>query len=348
MNHHMKILVLFLATLTVAQSQPQLHEGDIDGAKFIILAAEKPSGKVLLLAHGYRGKDNPLSADFDQKGALTQSLLAEGWTIASTSYRRNGWIIDDALADLRALQEKVVSIQGKPTTTLIIGNSMGGQIAILAAEGALKIDGAITTGAALQNFPKKGITPKLSFKPKVPVILLINQEANRPMSEHYFKKAGNSHCALWKIERPGHCNVADVEKLAAIKSLQDWNDGKAVPREKDATTPIPNNPSTATTALIGKASHVGKAWGNITTTYVSSDLKTLGAKLKDRLRVTVGTKSETFILARHYSEVPIGKGVAFITPEGYLSIQIFGKSLAKKLGAKEGDQLILSIVRLKP
>lgn len=340
----MKVLVLLLATLTVAWSQPKLHEGEINGAKYQILVAEKPSGKVLLMAHGYRGKDNPLSADFDHEGLFAQSLLSEGWTIASTSYRRNGWIIDDALADLRALQEKVVSLQGKSTTTtFIIGNSMGGQIAVLAAEGALKIDGAVTTGAALQNFPKSGFTPKLTFAPKVPVILLINQEENRPMSVNYHKKAGDQSCALWKIERPGHCNVSDAEKLAAVQALEDWKAGKHVPRQKDATSPIPDQPSTATKAVIGKVGHISESWGNITTTYVSGDLKTLGADLMDKLVIRAGTKSETLILAQHYSEVPRGNGAAYISPEGYLRIQIFGKSLAKKLGVKKGEQLILSL-----
>jgi len=340
----MKTFILFLATLTAAWSQPKLHEGEIDGAKFKILVSDKPSGKVLLLAHGYRSKDNPLSADFDEKGSLEQSLLSKGWTIASTSYRRNGWIIDDALADLRALQQKVVAIQGKPTTTFILGNSMGAQIVILAAEGALKIDGAITTGAALQNSIKaKIVNHNLSYKPRVPVILLINQEANRPMSEHYFKKAGDLHCALWKIERPGHCNVADAEKLAAIQALEDWRAGKPVPREKDATTPIPDKPSTAVRSLIGKASRVSESWGNITSTYVKSDLETLGAKLNDKLLLSVGTKSQILIVARHYSEVPRGKGAVYITPEGYLQLMISGNSLAKKLDVKEGDKLTLSI-----
>ncbi len=339
----MKAIILLLATLTVVWAQPKLHEGEIDGAKFKILVPEKPSGKVLLLAHGYRGKDNPLSADFDEKGDLEQSLLGKGWTIASTSYRRNGWIIDDALVDLRALQQKVSSIQGKPNTTFMIGNSMGGQIVVLAAEGALNVDGVITTGAAFQNYPKAEITPKLSYKPKAPVILLINQEVNRPMSVNYFKKAGNTHCALWKIERPGHCNVADAEKLAAIQALEDWKAGKPVTHEKDATTPVPSKPSTAATVLMGKASRVSESWGNITSTYVKSDLETLGAKLNDKLLLTVGNKSQILIVARHYSEVPRGKGAAYITPEGYLQLMISGDSLAKKLDVKKEDKLSLSI-----
>lgn len=342
----MKYILLILITISPLFSESKLHEGEIDGAKYQILSAEKPSGKVLLLAHGYRKKDQPLSAGFDTDGVMAKSLLADGWTIASTSYRRNGWIIDDALTDLRSLQDKVAKIQGKPAFTLVIGNSMGGQIAVLAAEGGLKIDGAITTGAALQDYPKRGMSPKITFAPKVPVILLINQEANRPLSVNYQKKAGDKLCALWKIERPGHCNVSDVEKLSAIRALEDWKAGKEVARHKDATAPIPDHPSTATqsgSSLIGKASHVSGSWGNITTTFVNGDLKKLGVELQDKLIVSTGEKSQILILARHYNEVPQGKGAAFLTPEGYLRVQLNGGSLAKKLGVEKDAELTLGM-----
>ncbi|MGJ8658144.1 MAG: SAM hydroxide adenosyltransferase [Akkermansiaceae bacterium] len=340
----MKLFAIFLLTVSFSWAQPVLHEGVIDGAKYKILAAEKPSGKVLFLAHGYRGEDAPLSADFDMKGTMARSLTSEGWTIASTSYRRNGWIIEDALDDIKALQTKVETIQGKAKISYILGNSMGGQIAILAGEGALEIDGVLTTGAALQNFPKKGLSKKISYAPKVPIILLINQEANRPMSEHYFKKAGEENCALWKIERLGHCNVSDLEKVEAIKALERWHAGKAVLRQKNATLPTAEHPSTASFALMGSASNVSESWGNIETSFVKGDLTKLEAELNDKLLVSVGAKSHAVTLARHYSEVAKGQGVAYITSEGFLEVMIFGERLAEKLKAKAGDRIVLSKV----
>ena len=337
----MKILVCLLASLTFAWAEVKFHEGEIGGAKFVILSPEKPAGKLLLLAHGYRSEENPLSADFDRDGLFAKSLLAEGWIIASTSYRRNGWIIDDAIEDLRALKGEIAKLYGRPSYTVLLGNSMGGQIAVLAAEGALEIGGAITTGAALQGNMKTKRNPKIKFAPKVPVILLINQEANRPMSVNYHKKAGKQFCAIWKIERPGHCNVSDKEKLAAVKGLESWKAGEEVERQKNATLPIPNLPSTAKFAVIGKAERVSESWGNITTSFVADDLKALGVALKDEILVMAGTKSETLTLARHYSEIAYGKGVGYVTPEGYVQIQFFGSNLAKKLGVKTGDELIL-------
>ena len=338
----MKALFLVLALISSAFAENQIQEGEIEGAKFLILSPEKPNGKVLLLAHGFRPEGAPLSARFSTDGLMETTLTGEGWVIASTSYRRNGWIVDDALKDLAALQTKVTELHGETALTFILGRSMGGQIAALAAEGKLAVDGAIGIGTALQDYPKKGLSPQLTYSPKVPFILLINQETNRPMSKTYFKKAGSEFTALWKIERPGHCNTSDREKLTAIHALEDWLDRKDVPREKDATEPIPQHPSTAKVSLTGTISYLNESWGNLTTSFVAGDLQTLGAKLDDKLLITVGDKEQTVTLTRHYSLLPQGQGAAYLNPEGYLVVQINGQHLAKKIKARTSDKLTLT------
>lgn len=338
----MKAYVLLLAFISSTLADNKIQEGEIEGAKFLILSPEKPNGKVLLLAHGYRPKDAPLSAQFATDGLMETTLSAEGWIIASTSYRRNGWIIDDALADLAALQAKITEVHGEANRTFILGNSMGGQIAALAVEGKLTVSGAVATGSALQDYPKKDFSPRLTYSPQVPIILLINQEANRPMSETYFKKAGEKFTALWKIERPGHCNVSDSEKLTAIHALEDWLDGKEVTREKDATEAIPQHPSSAEISLTGTITHLNESWGNLTTSFVASDVKTLQVKLGDKLLVSTGSANQVVTLTEHYSLLPQGQGAAFLTPDGYLVLQINGKNLARKLGATSSDPVTIS------
>lgn len=338
----MKSLSILLAIASISSSAPLVHEGETEGARYLILSPKKPNGKVLLLAHGYRPDDAPLSAQFKTGGTMATTLSNEGWVIASTSYRRNGWIIDDAFADLNALQEQVAKLHGKASRTYIMGNSLGGQIAALAAEGKLTVDGAIGIGTALQEFPKKDFSPFLQYSPKVPLILLINQEANRPMSETYFKKAGKEFTALWKIERPGHCNTSENENLAAIRGLDDWLDGKDVAREKDATEPIPEHPSTARIVMTGSVTYLNESWGNLTTSFVSDDLQTLGVKLKDTLVVSAGDATQAVTLTQHYSLLPQGNGAAYISPDGFLVLQINGGNLAKKLGVKSSEEVTIS------
>ena len=338
----MKILLLYFGIISTAFSGSLVHEGEIKGARYLILSPEKPNGKVLLLANGFRPVDAPLSAQFDTTGPMAITLSKEGWVIASTSYRRNGWIIEDGLEDFAGLQEQVTKLHGQAKRTYILGSSMGGQIAALAAEGKLKVDGAVGIGSALQDYPEKNFSPLLNFSPKVPFILLINQETNRPMSESYAKKAGEKFTALWKIERPGHCNASDGEKLAAIRGLDDWLDGKDVARERDITTPIPAHPSTAQLSLMGTISNVSESWGNLTTTFVSRDLETLGVKLNDSLLVSAGDATQIVTLAQHYSLLPQGKGAAYISPDGFLILQINGSNLGKKLGVKDADKVTIS------
>lgn len=338
----MKIAFIFLAIVSVASAAPVVQKGEIDGAKYLILSPEKPNGKVLLLAHGYRPDDAPLSAQFKIDGKMETILSNEGWVIASTSYRRNGWIIDDAFADLNALQQQVAKLHGKASRTYIMGNSMGGQIAALAAEGKLTVDGAIGIGSALQDFPKDDLSPLLKYSPKVPLILLINQEDNRPMSEAYFKKTGKEFTALWKIERPGHCNTSDSEKIAAIRGLDEWLGGKDVAREKDATEAIPEHPSTARIAMTGNITHLNESWGNLTTSFVSDDLETLDVKLKDTIVVRAGDATQAVTLIEHYSLLPQGTGAAYLSPDGFLVLQINGRNLAKKLGVKSSDEVTIS------
>ncbi len=338
----MKCFIILLAITSISYSAPLVHEGEIEGAKYLILSPKKPNGKVLLLAHGYRPDDAPLSAQFKTDGTMETTLSNEGWVIASTSYRRNGWIIDDAFADLKALQDQVAKLHGKASRTFIIGNSMGGQIATLAAEGKLSVDGAIGIGSALQDYPKKDLSPLLKYAPKVPLILLINQEANRPMSETYFKKAGKEYTALWKIERAGHCNTSDSEKLAAIRGLDDWLDGKDVAKEKDATEPIPKHPSTARITMTGSITYLSESWGSLTTSFVSDDLSSLGVKLKDTFVVSAGDTSQVVTLTEHYSLLPQEKGAAYLSPDGFLVFQINGANLAKKLGVKNSDEITIS------
>jgi hypothetical protein len=182
----------------------------------------------------------------------------------------------------------------------------------------------------------------LNYSPKVPLILLINQEANRPMSETYFKKAGKESTALWKIERPGHCNTSDSEKLAAIRGLDEWLDGKDVARERDATEPIPQHPSNARIAMTGSITHLSESWGNLTTSFVSDDLQSLDVKLSDTIVVSAGDTTQAVTFTQHYSLLPQGKGAAFISPDGFLVLQINGGNLAEKLGVTRADEVTIS------
>ena len=83
--------------------------GEIDGAPFRIIVPATWNGRLLVLAHGYDDKaDHP--GEIDVRGAFPRqflvarpALLAEGWAVAGTAYKDNGWVVKDALEDVVAL-----------------------------------------------------------------------------------------------------------------------------------------------------------------------------------------------------------------------------------------------------
>ena len=103
------LLCLLTAVWLARAGNPKLVTGEIHGAKFTIAAPEKWNGRLLLLAHGFRPDAAPLLADLDTDDAQFAALLREGWIIASTSYRRNGLIIRDAIVDYLAVRDELLS-----------------------------------------------------------------------------------------------------------------------------------------------------------------------------------------------------------------------------------------------
>lgn len=350
MNHRAAVWTsiawtLCLVPVSIAEVESERREGEIEGAKVLVVAPKERNGNVLLLAHGYRPKDSPLSAKFREDGDLTRSLLERGWIVASTSYRQNGWVIEDAIDDLRKLLEFVEGEFGGQKQCFVMGNSMGGLIVLRAAEGAIpRLNGAVAIGAALRDYPQRTLYPKLSFEPRVPILFLTNEtELDDP--KQYRAKVGNDKTALWEVKRPGHCNVSETEQLAAFLAVVRWARGESVEHEKDATIPPPKRESTARPidgALEGSVTHVAGSWGNLTTSFVQSDLDGLKLSWRDHLVVESDAGRLAATLARHYSELPNGAAVAYVTPEGWLRLQINGKRASEVLKVAEGDKIRLS------
>src|SRR5690606_29983301 len=133
---------------------------------------------------------------------------------------------------------------------------------------------------------------------------------------HYRSKAGHSKTALWKIRRPGHCNVSGTERLQAVLAVNAWIDGVAPEREKDATVPPPARESTALRengGLSGKVTFVSPGFGNLSSDLVAADLKTLDLGLGDRVMLKASTATLEATVARYYTDVDEGKASVYVT-----------------------------------
>ncbi len=336
----MKVLLALIASLVCAAAA-KVTEGTLGGSKYMIAAPDEWQGKLLLLAHGFRPESYPLSADFNHETRFTTGLLEQGWCIASTSYRRNGWIIEDAILDLKELRDHVAKEHGEVKRCIVIGNSMGGRIGALIAEGALEgVHGVVAIGAALREPERDGIV----HRPKIPLLFLTNEtELEHPRG--YWRKAGDELAAFWEIKRPGHCNVSDIERLNGVLAVDSWIDGKPPEKDRDGTVPPPERQSTARIVdggREGKITHVSGSWGNLSTGFVTADLEALGLKPGGIAQLKRGDAILEATVCRYHSEVPEGKTAAYITPDGWLAIVVNGGKAAQTLGVKVGDALTLS------
>ncbi len=93
----------------VAQIGPLDLAGELHGAPYRIRVPATWNGTLLVFAHGYRDKaDHPgeidnRNADIAPSAALEAPLLAQGYALAGSAYRDNGWEVEGAIQDTKDL-----------------------------------------------------------------------------------------------------------------------------------------------------------------------------------------------------------------------------------------------------
>jgi pimeloyl-ACP methyl ester carboxylesterase len=128
------------APTAAARPGPLDVTGDIDGAPFRIIVPASWNGNLVVFAHGYDDKaDHPGEVEvrgfFQRNTESTRAaLLAQGWAIAGTAYKDNGWVVKDALEDLVALASHFRDAVATPDRTYLWGFSLGGLAALELAE----------------------------------------------------------------------------------------------------------------------------------------------------------------------------------------------------------------------
>jgi len=105
--------------------------GEINGAPYRIRVPEVWNGTLLIFAHGYRDKaDHPgeidnRNADVAPNAALEAPLLAQGFALAGSAYKDNGWAIEDAIQDIKNLSVFFRDNVGTPQRTILVAASLG-------------------------------------------------------------------------------------------------------------------------------------------------------------------------------------------------------------------------------
>ncbi|KAF0974130.1 hypothetical protein FDP41_006740 [Naegleria fowleri] len=238
-------------TTTIPSSSPvhddyEIHDGKSDhGSIYKIVVPKSTTWRlasikgIYIWCHGYRPLGIPLTAIFDYHAEPYATLLRRGFILASTSYRREGYILKDAVEDIdelrRFILDQFVSPNDASTpyfTVLLEAESMGGAIVTLLNERYSRqhYHGIIATGAALfiQKDPVDNPIQFL-FTPHIPQIYICNSSEVSIVKEYIEKskeeKKRDSSIIipnLLTVEREGHCEVFTEEIQIAFSALFEW------------------------------------------------------------------------------------------------------------------------------
>ncbi len=352
---------------------PPVVQGEIDGARFIIARPAVPwNGRLLLHAHGYRGPDAPQIAVLPVEHAAYAALLAEGWVLATTSYRRNGIILGDAMRDLDALREHIVETLGEPSLVMLEGESMGGAIVTLLAERDTgNYHGAIAIGAALQVREDNG-SGGVALQPRIPIIFLTNQSEMEGPKRYVNQAATAARLTpdlvapvLFRVSRNGHVNVNQAERLIALRAMISW-----IERGRDAL-PKPNSLSADGSPVYGSdavfdatvipepqptrvvfdadgrgftatVTEISAIYGNAFVDAQTADFEKSGIGPGSYFRLTAGGKTFRVRYGRSFDSVPRGQWVMFPNADGFFWLARNYQNAAQTAGLTAGGKVHLS------
>lgn len=341
----------------LAQADVQVENGEIAGAKFAIARPEKWNGSVLLMAHGLRNEGKPLVADLFPSQQAYKALLNEGWIVAKTSYRRNGIIIADAIADLDSLRAYIAEQDGEPKRVILEGESMGGLIVTLMAERNPQLyAGAVAIGAALR-IEENGTLIPISGRPQIPLIFLTNQsELDGPAA--YVTAAATAAAGqvpvLFRVSRDGHVNVNQAERLVAFRTLNAWLDlnRSIVPKSAasepwfDATVKPRPQPSQVTLAddrrsFTTRVIEISAIYGNIFINAQPSDFAALGIEPGTWFELEAHGKTHRVFYGKDFSSVKKGEWVIFGNADGFFWLARNYDDAATSAGIKKEELITI-------
>ncbi len=230
---------------------PRRIEGDIAGARWAALIPENWNGNLLLEAPDRIAAPAPLAAALDADSPDHRSLLVAGWALASTTYRRTGPILVDAISDLRALREHLESELGKPKIVIVDGIGMGGLVATLMAERhADEFHGFLARDPRLEMRDPRALRLRCDHQPRGPLFFLFGTDTAAGVLgyEERARVIANAESyspVLWFLAAPTEADPATtpVTHVGAIEALVSWVQTRKPPAPRLENLPAIEEPA---------------------------------------------------------------------------------------------------------
>lgn len=209
---------------------PRRLEGEIGGARWAMLVPAPWNGRLLLAAPDRRRAPAPLVAELDAGAPEHAALLAAGWALATTSYRRTGPILIDAIDDLLALREEFARRVGPPSLVIVQGTGMGGLIATLLAERhADEFHGLLACDPTYELRDPRALRLRCDHQPRAPLLILFGATTIPGAVEYGDKARATANAesvvpSLWYQPTPDEdpTTSALATRLDAIDALVAW------------------------------------------------------------------------------------------------------------------------------
>ena len=128
--------------------------GEIDGAPYRLVVPDSWNGTLIIYGHGYRdraqdGETNNRTADVAPDPALEPVLLGQGYALAGSAFKENGWAVEEGFVDSINLVNFFKDNVGTPNRTLYWGFSMGSVIGFKNAEQAYDVYDGVMNGCSV-------------------------------------------------------------------------------------------------------------------------------------------------------------------------------------------------------
>jgi len=338
MSFRYQILTLLFIPLWLSANDSKWLDGVTpDGAPYVLLEPKtKSNNELVVWLPGYRPDGFTRAVDLNPNDEAIAYLLKNGFSVASTSYRRNGLVVQDGMIDALQLIE-LLKAKNNYLKTWIIGISMGAEITVNLSQE----DTPLHSGAIVIGFPniKKTVFEdiKASDKafPKVPLLFLVNQSESSH-SEAYAEtyKDHQPSPSIWIVRRDGHVNIRDVEIIRAFESLKD-SAPDSPPSGMDGTminlTPRSGADWVDQTTFECSVTQIDPVYGNVDLFCTMVDFAKMNLKKGDRFMLAYENRSVTVLLGNTFSDVEPGEWVAFPNADGQLRLSRNFANAAKSL-----------------